>query len=161
MGAVVCAWKAHAARQAQLSSLTADIVAKQRKRLSATAFAGWRQRVSRKKANKAKVRLCCISQTYQHLSDCRVYPVQKIAKLRPGLAMQSLFSDLASICALMTQILVQQGVCHPTQADHLVAAASITCKQTTSWQNAYRQNHSKHAVGTMPVGKMQASMLLA
>ncbi len=59
MGAAICAWKAHAARQAQLSSLTADIVAKRLKRLSATTFAEWqRQMVSRKKANKAKVRLC-------------------------------------------------------------------------------------------------------
>ncbi len=56
MGAAICAWKAHAARQAQLSSLTADIVAKRRKRQSATAFAVWRRRmVSRKEANKAKV----------------------------------------------------------------------------------------------------------
>jgi len=56
MGAAICAWKAHAARQAQLSSLTADIVAKQRKRLSATAFAVWRQRtVYRKEAIQVKV----------------------------------------------------------------------------------------------------------
>ncbi len=56
MGSAICAWKAHAARQAQLSSLTADIVSKQRKRLSATAFAVWRRRtVSRKAANQVKV----------------------------------------------------------------------------------------------------------
>ena len=58
MGSAVCAWKAHAARQAQLSSLTADIVAKHLKRLSASSFAGWQQRASRKRINKAKVRLC-------------------------------------------------------------------------------------------------------
>ncbi|DBB11117.1 TPA: hypothetical protein ACH3X3_006577 [Trebouxia sp. C0006] len=55
MGSAVCAWKAHAARQAQLSSLTADIVAKHLKRLSASSFAGWQQRASRKRINKAKV----------------------------------------------------------------------------------------------------------
>jgi len=56
MGAAICAWKAHAARQAQLSRLTADIVAKQRKRLSATAFAVWRRRtVYRKEAIQVKV----------------------------------------------------------------------------------------------------------
>ena len=79
MGAVICAWKAHAARQAQLSSLTADIVAKQRKRQSATTFAGWRQRASRKRANKAKVRLCLC---YRPISTCCVYSMQKIAKLK-------------------------------------------------------------------------------
>ncbi|DBA79586.1 TPA: hypothetical protein ACH3X1_008276 [Trebouxia sp. C0004] len=58
MGAVICAWNTHAARQAQLSSLTADIVAKQRTRQSATIFAEWRrQMISRKEANKAKVQL--------------------------------------------------------------------------------------------------------
>ena len=56
MGAAICAWKAHAACQAQLSRLTADIVAKQRKRLSATAFAVWRPRtVYRKEAIQVKV----------------------------------------------------------------------------------------------------------